>query len=357
MKKVFIVIPSPHPTGPIKGAYALANALVEEVSVTLVTLRAGPGASASIDPRVRQLSLAEVKGGWPSRMRAYRNLLAETGGREDVGSISMCFSADMANCASSAHAVTCVSVRGNLLKNYRLDYGLAGVPFAVGHLAALRKADHIVAITTAMASQIAFYARKAPVVIGNFIDEPALEPYRVHGAAKGGPFRFVFVGSLTERKQPMLALRAIQELKRRGIKATLDVIGSGPLSKTVTEAVESLDLRTSVSIHGHLADPYRIVAAADAMVLPSLSEGLPRSALEALHLGVPCVLRDVDGNDELIAGSCHGSLFHDDSGLSEKMLLVAERSRAAPGRSTLLESRFRQREQARRYLSLLGEAT
>ena len=353
IRHVFIIVPSDHPTGPVKGAYALANALVDERPVTLVTLREGPGASAPLDRRVLRRSLADVGSRWWNRLTTYRSMLREAGGRSHVGSISMCFSADMVNCWSAADAVTCASVRGNLMKNYRLDYGLPGMPLAVGHLAALRRADHIVAITTAMAAQIASYAGKAPIVIGNFIDEPALDVYR-SSTRREGPLRFVFVGSLTTRKQPLVVLRAVRELKQRGLDVRLDVVGVGPLSKAVEDAVTSLSLQGLVTLHGHVAEPFSIVAASDAMVLPSLSEGIARSALEALHLGVPCLVRNVDGNAELIPTASHGALFDNDRELPEKMLAVAERSRGVTAaRESLLPAGFRQREQARRYLRLL----
>ena len=56
--------------------------------------------------------------------------------------------------------------------------------------------------------------------------------------------------------------------------------------------------------------PYSLLGRADAFVLPSLSEGISRAALEALHLGVPCILRNVDGNQELITPRVNGELFN-----------------------------------------------
>jgi glycosyltransferase involved in cell wall biosynthesis len=355
MRRIFVLIPSPHPTGPIKGAYALANALVEERPVTLVALKEGPGASAALDSRVSEQSLAHVRGGWRGRMKAYRNLLSAAGGRHEVASISMCLSADMVNCLSGAEAVTCASVRGNLMKNYRLDYGLAGVPAAIGHLMALRRADHIVAITQAMAAQVAFYARKRPSIIGNFVDEAALNHYRC-STPREGPLRYVFVATLSERKQPLLAVRAIGELITRGVDATLEIIGSGPLTSVVGAEIARLGLQKAVVLRGQLSDPYRAIASADAMVLPSLSEGIARSALEALHLGVPCIMRDVDGNAELIRGDRQGALFHVDDRLSDAMLTIAQHARARVGpRESLLPVAFRQRTQARRYLDLVEQ--
>jgi hypothetical protein len=355
MREIFITVPSPHPTGPIKGAYALANALAEERPVTLVTLKHGPGAGTMLDPRVKERSLADLGRGWRNRLHAYRAMLRDAGGKRHVASISMCLTADMVNCLSGSAAVTCASIRGNLLSNYRLDYGLPGVPVAVAHLTALRWADHIVAITSSMAAQVRAYTGKTPTIIGNFVDEAALDPFRASGPATG-PYRLVFLASLTERKQPLLAIQAVHELRRLGFDVVLDVIGAGPLGSAVAAEATRLGIRDSITLHGHLTTPYAVLANADVMLLPSLSEGMPRAALEALHLGVPCVLRAVDGNAELITAPEHGELFQHDRALADVVLTVAQRSRSLPRtRDSLLPPQFRQREQARRYLALVEQ--
>ena len=51
---IFILIPADIPTGPVKGAYALANSLVENFEVSLVTIKHGIGANARIDTRIRK---------------------------------------------------------------------------------------------------------------------------------------------------------------------------------------------------------------------------------------------------------------------------------------------------------------
>ena len=63
------------------------------------------------------------------------------------------------------------------------------------------------------------------------------------------------------------------------------------------------------------------------MLIPSLSEGVSRAALEALYLGVPCVMRDIDGNSELITSGVNGELFKDDNDLAEVMVDTAIFSR------------------------------
>ena len=354
MRTVFILLPSPFPTGPIKGAYALANALAPVRRVVLVFLKQGPGADAPLDERVEVVSLAQTPGGWRPRLNAYRALLRNAGGRIQVGSVSMCLSADWINRFCRKQAVTCASVRGNLPQNYRLDYGWPGAFLALGHLLALRAFDHVVAMTSAMAVQIRSIAALRPQVIGNFVDEAALECHRQPQPRMGGPLRFVFVGSLSQRKHPELVIAAIEKLREHDVR--LDVLGDGPLRAALDSMLVSKGLQNCVLLHGQVANPYPYVARADVFVLPSRSEGVSRAALEALYLGVPCVLRDVDGNAELLAIPEAGTLFFQDKDLAAAMLRAATFARDRPVKTTLLPPEFRQEIAAGQYLALLEKS-
>lgn len=341
-----------HPAGPIKGAIALCNALVDYRCVTLVSLKPGPGADAWLHPGIRVECLA-VQGDWRRRVSAYRALLAEAGGRGGAASISFCFSADMMNLLCRRSAVICSSVRGNLFQNYRLHYKLPGIPFALTHYTLLRRFDHVVAMTRSMAQQVRFFTGRQPEMIGNFVDEGPLDPYRNRLEPKG-PLRFAFLGSLTQRKQPLLLLAAFHKLTRIVKDLHLDMIGGGPLESKLKAEICRLHLERNVSLHGHLAEPYSLIARADVVVLPSLSEGLARAALEALHLGVPCIMRDADGNAELIEYGKNGALFRRDEELADLMLEIARWSRSRfAGRVSLLPDGYRQYWAATRYLALV----
>lgn len=351
-RDIFILLPSPHPTGPVKGAFALANALAPIRRVVLVYLKDGPGVDAVLDTRVEEISLANSPGSWWGRLRIYKRLLQESGVRENVVSLSMCLSADFFNRFCSGVAVIFSSVRGNLPQNYRHDYGMIGPCFAFAHLLALRSFDHVFAMTEAMATQIHSIAGVRSKIVGNFVDEQALECFRRASPYVKGGFRFVYVGSLTHRKQPALIVEAIKLLISQSYDVKLDLIGDGPLRESLSAMVLKNGLQEYVQLHGHLGNPYPLIAGADAFVLPSRSEGVSRAALEALHLGVPCVLRNVDGNAELLSNLMAGKLFSSDIDLSRAMIEAANRGRTRSIKSSLLPSSFRQSTAAMQYLQI-----
>jgi glycosyltransferase involved in cell wall biosynthesis len=58
---------------------------------------------------------------------------------------------------------------------------------------------------------------------------------------------------------------------------------------------ESLGIEERVRFLGRQPEPRAYLAAADVYVMPSLYEGFGVAAMEALAMGVPCILSDVDG--------------------------------------------------------------
>lgn len=353
IRKFFILLPSDTPHGPVKGAYALANAIARHRDVALVTLRHGPGAWADLDSCVRRVCLQDSSASFRGQVRRYREMLRQSGGRGSVASISMCLSADVANSFCQREAVTCASVRGNLRVNYQFDYGRIGGVLGAAHLLWLRRLDCVVAMTDAMADQVQGYLGRKPVVIGNFVDEKHLERFRIEKAGDS-TLRFVFVGSLSERKRPMLLVGAVSVLRSQGWNVALDIAGEGVLFDALGQQVHAAGLGSCVTLHGFKSRPYELLCNADAMVLPSSSEGASRAVLEALYLGVPCVVCDVDGNAELVKDGVNGALFSDESELPGAMLRAAMLGKSlGNNRPVLTPDTCRQDQAAMSFIRLL----
>lgn len=103
----------------------------------------------------------------------------------------------------------------------------------------------------------------------------------------------VCVGNLIEGKGQALLIEAMRAVP----EATLVLIGQGPERRTLERAASD-----QVRLTGALpqAEVARWLAAADAMALPSRSEGLANVWVEALACGTPVVTTDVGGAREVI---------------------------------------------------------
>ena len=102
----------------------------------------------------------------------------------------------------------------------------SGIFLAYFHLSILRGFDHFSVMSSAMANQVSPPCSGKPFG-GVLIDEPPIEEYR-ENYVRSERFKFIFVGSLTERKQPLLLVESVRSLCEEGHDAYLDIIGSGP---------------------------------------------------------------------------------------------------------------------------------
>jgi len=128
-------------------------------------------------------------------------------------------------------------------------------------------------------------------------------------AGVGTPPHFVFVGRFSEQKQPRLFIEALARLHAQPWQATM--IGDGPHRPAVEESIARHGLGARVRLTGWLDAPdvQRVLAQADALVMPSLSEGLPIAAIEALKHGLAIVASDIPGLRDVLADGVNGRVF------------------------------------------------
>ena len=116
----------------------------------------------------------------------------------------------------------------------------------------------------------------------------------------------LFVGRLTEQKNPAALVDAFATLHRSGIApgATLRIIGDGPLRQDLIRQVSRLGLADVIHLPGLRSDIANHLADADLFVLSSRFEGLPLAVLEAGAAGLPVVAPPVGALPWLLADRC-----------------------------------------------------
>ncbi|HZX93945.1 MAG TPA: glycosyltransferase family 4 protein [Myxococcales bacterium] len=215
----------------------------------------------------------------------------------------------------------------------------------------------VAAVSRALEGRLHRWVRAAPVAfVPNGLPEaaPLSESERAQArAALGVPADALCVAVLG-RLSPEKGHRVLFEAARDR-PLTLLVAGDGPLRAQLERDAAGLDAR----FLGYLEDTRPVFAAADVVALPSLTEGLPLVALEALALG-RCVVASAVGELPRLLADGAGLLVPpgDAAALSEALATVENGEvRARAGQRALERARdYGVAAMAGAYVSLYGRA-
>ncbi len=83
-------------------------------------------------------------------------------------------------------------------------------------------------------------------------------------------------------------------------RVRLHVIGTGPMAAELERDAVAMGIDDRVRFHGFRRDVYDWLAHLDALVMPSLHEGLPYTLLEAMSFGTPVIASRVGGLAEVL---------------------------------------------------------
>ena len=153
-------------------------------------------------------------------------------------------------------------------------------------------------------------------------------------------FVFLAVGRLERAKGFDVLLQALSLVCTQNDNTVVLIVGDGSQRTKLDAQASSLGLDGGiVRFLGVRNDVPDLMAAADALVLPSRWEGLPMVLLEAASAGLPIVATDVGGNAEVVVDEKTGFLVPPDDGeaLGRAMVYVATLmadQRTAMGRSS-----------------------
>jgi glycosyltransferase involved in cell wall biosynthesis len=187
---------------------------------------------------------------------------------------------------AATHARIIRHLHGRILETR----GLSPVLFSA------RGADMVVAVSHAVANQVV----DSPVrVIYAGVDVPPGDP-PARGRRDTSELVLGTAGRLVELKGLEYLLRAAAALRHEFPALRVEIAGSGPQRAKLEEEVVELELGGQVEFLGWVDDLNAVLPRWDIFVMPSLEEGFPIAALDAMAVGLPVVATPVGGVPELI---------------------------------------------------------
>lgn len=159
----------------------------------------------------------------------------------------------------------------------------------------LDRPDVVTAVSTHLLDQVRRFRSRQTMVVPSVVqdsaaDRPPRDPSRL---------RLVSVGNLVHGKDPQLAVATVRELHRRGVAASLDWVGDGPL-RSELEALVTPEDQVTWQGATDAAGVASALSGADIFLLPTRGETLCLSAIEAISHGLPVVMGAFGGQRDYI---------------------------------------------------------
>lgn len=117
----------------------------------------------------------------------------------------------------------------------------------------------------------------------------------------------IAMGDIIKRKNYETAIKAIALSKNKRVHYM--ICGRGTMIEALKELAKKLGVTDQVHFLGFRSDIKELVNASDFFLFCSYQEGLPRSMMEAMSAGLPCIVSKIRGHVDLMSDYSGGRLI------------------------------------------------
>ena len=202
---------------------------------------------------------------------------------------------------------------------YHLPVGVTGLrgvrrrALSLSYRAIYGRFDRIIALSEYIRDDLAGRrglraSAGAVEVIAPGLDADRSKPGAAGRHRRANALRIINVANFFAIKGQEVLLRALPRVLKQFPGLECLFVGEGPERASLEALAARLGVAARVVFAGAVADPLDLVSESDVFVLPSLSEGLPMSILEAWSLGTPVVASRAGGIPEAVEDGRNGLL-------------------------------------------------
>ena len=199
--------------------------------------------------------------------------------------------------------------------------------------------------------------------IGSFQDKSVIIPNAVNDywfevqtttRQKHKPLSLIYVGELSANKNVKTTIRAVAELKKRGVPAELHIVGSGKEEDECRVLAGECGISERIFFHGWQNEKEKIKAfydQSDIFVMPSFRETFGTVYIEALSQGIPVIYtrgQGIDGffNQGTVGFSCEPT---DINAIATAISVISEQYEFMSAECVAASKRFQWKTVAEQY--------
>jgi glycosyltransferase involved in cell wall biosynthesis len=167
----------------------------------------------------------------------------------------------------------------------------------------------------------------------------------------------LYVGRLRAVKGVEFGIRAFAKALEQNPRLKLALAGEGDQRSYLESLSAKLGIENNVKFLGARKDLPNVLSACDSVIMPSLTEGFPRVAIEAMASAKPVIATRVGGTPEAIIHNKSGILVpsKDIEAMAEAIVNVANNSELATRLGSAARERTEQHYSASKYVTRLDE--
>lgn len=188
----------------------------------------------------------------------------------------------------------CTTIHNYPFEDYPMTYGkVKGLLMSHFHVSVMKKISHVIFCSDSIPKRLK-YKNKNMHVIFNGVDIMRFE--NTYQKREENVKSFVSVGHLSYRKNPLEIIKVFNKISNdypnKNMK--LYLLGTGDLYQECAKYANK-----NIILTGKVNNVEEYLNLSDCYVSASLSEGTPNSVLEALSVGLPCIISDIPSHQSI----------------------------------------------------------
>ncbi len=126
--------------------------------------------------------------------------------------------------------------------------------------------------------------------------------------------KLINVGSMVDKKNQLFLIEVVKELKQKGVKVHLSLLGDGVNIQLLSNKIVDYKLENEVTLHGNVNNPEEYYWASNIYVHSAKYEPLGLVLLEAMAAQLPVVTLNGYGNRDIVEQGKNGYMIFEENG-------------------------------------------